>query len=66
MLQPLSNREHEVLRLMAAGHPNKAIADELFITVDTVKRHVTHVFEKIGVANRTQAVARARDLRLLG
>ncbi len=66
MLQPLSNREHEVLRLLAAGRPNKAIADELFITVDTVKRHVSHVFEKIGVTNRTQAVAKARDLGLLG
>ena len=65
MLQPLSNREHEVLRLLAAGRPNKAIAKELFITVDTVKRHVSHVFDKIGVNNRTQAVARARELGLL-
>ena len=66
MLQPLSNREHEVLRLLAAGYTNKAVAHELFITVDTVKRHVSHVFEKLGVTNRTQAVARARDLGLLG
>ena len=51
---------------MASGHPNRAIAGKLFITVDTVKRHVTHVFEKLGVANRTQAVAQARDLGLLG
>ena len=64
--RPLSTREHEVLTLMASGHPNRAIAEKLFITVDTVKRHVTHVFEKLGVANRTQAVARARDLGLLG
>jgi ATP/maltotriose-dependent transcriptional regulator MalT len=62
---PLSTREHEVLALMANGHPNRAIAEELFITVDTVKRHVTHVFDKLGVSNRTQAVARARDLGLL-
>ena len=65
MVQPLSTREHEVLTLMAAGHPNKAIAEELFITVDTVKRHISHVFDKLGVGNRTQAVARARDLGLL-
>jgi LuxR family transcriptional regulator, maltose regulon positive regulatory protein len=65
VVQPLSTREHEVLTLMAAGHPNKAIAEELFITVDTVKRHISHVFDKLGVGNRTQAVARARDLGLL-
>jgi LuxR family transcriptional regulator, maltose regulon positive regulatory protein len=65
MRQPLSNREHEVLQLLAAGHPNKAIAGRLFITVDTVKRHVSHVFDKIGATNRTQAVARARELGLL-
>ena len=52
--------------MLAAGHPNRAIAEKLFITVDTVKRHVTHVFDKLGVSNRTQAVARARDLGLLG
>jgi len=66
MAAPLSTRELEVLTLMASGHPNRAIAEKLFITVDTVKRHVTHVFEKLGVANRTQAVARARELGLLG
>ena len=65
MLHPLSTREHEVLTLLATGHPNRAIAAELFITVDTVKRHISHVFEKLGVANRTQAVARAHDLGLL-
>jgi LuxR family maltose regulon positive regulatory protein len=65
MAQPLSTREHEVLTLLAAGHPNREIADELFITVDTVKRHISHVFDKLGVGNRTQAVARARELRLL-
>jgi LuxR family maltose regulon positive regulatory protein len=66
MAAPLSSREHEVLTLMANGHPNRAIAEELFITVDTVKRHVTHLFDKLGVSNRTQAVARARELGLLG
>ncbi len=66
MAAALSTREHEVLTLMASGHPNRAIAEELFITVDTVKRHVTHVFDKLGVSNRTQAVARARELGLLG
>ena len=65
MVQPLSTREHEVLQLLAAGHPNRVIADRLFITVDTVKRHVSHLFNKLVVTNRTQAVVRARQLGLL-
>jgi LuxR family maltose regulon positive regulatory protein len=54
-----------VLRLLADGRSNRAIAEELVISLDTVKRHVTHVLDKLGAANRTQAVARARDLGLL-
>jgi LuxR family transcriptional regulator, maltose regulon positive regulatory protein len=65
LLEPLSARELEVLGLVAAGRPNRAIAEELFIGVDTVKRHVSHLFAKLGVANRTEAVARARALGLL-
>jgi LuxR family maltose regulon positive regulatory protein len=61
----LSARELEVLRLLAAGKPNPAIAEELVITLDTVKRHVTHILDKLGVANRVQAVTRARELGLL-
>ena len=55
----------QVLQLIAAGHPNRIIAERLVITVDTVKRHVSHVFNKLSVANRTEAVARARQLELL-
>jgi ATP/maltotriose-dependent transcriptional regulator MalT len=62
---PLSARELEVLALLSTGNPNQAIAEELVITLDTVKRHVTHIFEKLGVTNRTQAVIRARELGLL-
>ena len=65
IIEPLSAREREVLALLATGQPNRTIADQLVITVDTVKRHVSHVFEKLGVENRTQAVARARQLGLL-
>jgi LuxR family transcriptional regulator, maltose regulon positive regulatory protein len=65
LVEPLSPRELEVLRLLADGTPNRAIAKELVITLDTVKRHVSHLFSKLGVANRTQAVARARELGLL-
>ena len=65
LVEPLSARELEVLALVAAGRPNRAIAGQLFISVDTVKRHVSHLFAKLGVANRTEAVARARALGLL-
>ncbi len=65
LVAPLSARELEVLGLLAAGSSNQAIAEELVITLDTVKRHVTHILDKLGVANRTQAVTRARELGLL-
>jgi LuxR family maltose regulon positive regulatory protein len=65
LVEPLSARELEVLRLLADGAPNRAIARQLVVTLDTVKRHVSHLFSKLEVANRTQAVARARELGLL-
>jgi LuxR family transcriptional regulator, maltose regulon positive regulatory protein len=65
LVAPLSARELEVLGLLAAGRSNQAIAEELVITLDTVKRHVTHLLDKLGAANRTQAVTRAQELRLL-
>ena len=65
LVEALSERELEVLRLLAEGKPNRQIADELYVAVDTVKKHVTHIFEKLGAANRTQATARARELGLL-
>ena len=66
LIEPLSARELEVLGLLAAGRPNQAIAEELVVTLETVKSHVAHILGKLGVANRTQAVARARELGLLG
>jgi LuxR family transcriptional regulator, maltose regulon positive regulatory protein len=66
LIEPLSARELEVLGLLAAGKPNQAIAEELVVTLETVKSHVAHILGKLGVANRTQAVVRARELGLLG
>jgi len=57
----LSQREVEVLRLVAAGRSNQQIADELVISLNTVRRHVSNVFDKTGVANRAQATAFAKD-----
>jgi LuxR family maltose regulon positive regulatory protein len=66
LVEPLTGRELDVLRLLAAGNPNQAIAGELVVTLDTVKKHVSHVLDKLGAANRTEAVARARELGLIG
>jgi LuxR family maltose regulon positive regulatory protein len=63
--EPLSDRELEVLRLVATGLTNRAIALELSIAVSTVKTHMKNIHAKLGVRNRTQAVARARELGLL-
>jgi ATP/maltotriose-dependent transcriptional regulator MalT len=61
----LSEREIEVLRLIAAGRSNAQIARELYLALGTVKAHIHHIYAKLLVRNRTQAVARARELRLL-
>jgi LuxR family transcriptional regulator, maltose regulon positive regulatory protein len=65
MAEPLTDREMDVLRLVAAGRSNQRIAHELVVALDTVKRHVTHILGKLGAANRTEAVARARQLGLI-
>jgi LuxR family maltose regulon positive regulatory protein len=65
MAEPLTDREVEVLLLLAAGRSNQRIAHELVVALDTVKKHVTHVLAKLGAANRTEAVARARQLGLI-
>jgi DNA-binding NarL/FixJ family response regulator len=57
----LSAREIEVLRLLAAGRSNQQIADELVISLNTVRRHVSNIFDKTGVTNRAQATAYAKD-----
>jgi len=65
IIDPLTGRELQVLAMLAAGTPNRAIAGELFVTIFTVKKHVSHILGKLGAANRTEAVARARELGLI-
>ncbi len=64
LVEPINPRELEVLRLMAAGHPNRQIAEELVISTGTVKTHVHNICGKLGAGNRTEAAARARALGL--
>ena len=63
--ETLTAREVEVLQLLAFGHTNKDIADQLFISPDTVKTHLEHIFEKLGASDRTAAVAEALRRHLI-
>ncbi len=65
IVEPLTSRELEVLGMLAAGMPNQGIARELVVSLDTVKKHVSHILGKLGAASRTEAVARARQLDLI-
>ena len=65
LIEPLSRRELEVLRLIALGKTNPEIARQLVVAPGTVKAHAAHIYTKLDVSNRTQAVARARQLGLL-
>ena len=65
LAEPLTAREVEILRLIAAGMRNQEIADHLFISLSTVKRHIANGYGKLGVGHRTEAIARANELNLL-
>jgi len=65
IVDQLTSRELEVLGMLAAGRSNQAIAGELVVSLDTVKKHVGHILGKLGAANRTEAVVRARELSLI-
>lgn len=61
----LSKRELEVLELIADGHSNQEIADKLFVSLNTVKTHLSNIFSKLNVQRRTQAVQKARDHQII-
>jgi LuxR family maltose regulon positive regulatory protein len=65
LVEPLSARELEVLHLIALGKTNPEIAEQLVVAPGTVKAHASHIYTKLDVTNRTEAVARARQLGLL-
>ena len=65
LAQPLTSRELEVLGFLKLGRTNRQIAEELYISVGTVKNHVEHIIQKLGVSDRTQAVVRSLEMGLL-
>ena len=65
LTEPLSDRELEILRLIETGMTNREIADKLYIAISTVKTHINNLYGKLGVSNRVQALARAREVGLL-
>jgi LuxR family maltose regulon positive regulatory protein len=65
LIEPLTPREREVLKLIGDGRSNQAIADTLYLSIGSVKTHSSHVYGKLGVRGRTEAIARARALGLL-
>jgi DNA-binding NarL/FixJ family response regulator len=65
LLDPLSEREAEILKLLAQGMSNREIAETLFITEGTAKNHISNIFSKLGVRDRTQAVLRAQEMGLV-
>ena len=65
LVEPLSERELEILELVAAGKSNEEIAQTLIIALGTVKKHINNIYGKLGVHSRTQALAQAKALNLL-
>jgi LuxR family maltose regulon positive regulatory protein len=65
LLEPLSKRELEVLRLLASSLTGPQIADELFISLGTFQTHTKSIYSKLGVHSRIEAIERARDLQLV-
>ena len=65
LIEPLSDREVEVLHLAAVGLSNREIAEQLYISINTVKAHTKSVYRKLDAHNRTQAINRAQELGLL-
>lgn len=65
LAEPLSEREHEILILIANGASNREIANALFLAEGTVKNHITNILGKLGVRDRTQAAIKAKEMRLV-
>ncbi len=65
LVDPLTDREMEVLTYLPSRLTNAELADRCFVSVNTIKTHMAHIYRKLGVANRNEAIARARELGLI-
>ena len=65
LVEPLSDREMEIILLISAGHSNQEIADKSFVALSTVKWHINNIYGKLQVTSRTQAILRAQQLGLV-
>jgi len=65
LLDPLTPRELDIMRLISKGYSNPEIASELVVTLNTIKKHTSNIYSKLGVRSRTQAIARAQQMNLL-
>jgi ATP/maltotriose-dependent transcriptional regulator MalT len=61
----LTKKELEVLELLAAGGSNQQMAKQLFVSTSTIKTHLVHIYQKLDVSSRTQAIQKARTLRII-
>ncbi len=61
----ISTREYQVLQLLANGHSNQEIAEQLYISKSTIKTHLVHLYQKLGVSRRTQAIQKAKALHII-
>ena len=66
LVEPLTNREMDVLELLVQRLSNKEIAESLFVAPSTIQTHLTNIFQKLNAGNRREAVARAREIGILG
>jgi LuxR family maltose regulon positive regulatory protein len=64
LIEPLTTREVEVLKLIEAGRSNEEISEQLVISIATVKRHISNIYAKLGVKSRTQAIAIGKELKI--
>ena len=64
LIEPLTTREVEVLKLIETGNSNQDIAGQMVISIPTVKRHISNIYAKLGVKSRTQAIAIGKELKL--
>jgi LuxR family maltose regulon positive regulatory protein len=65
LIEPLSLRELEVLQAIVLGHTNQEIAAQLVVELSTIKKHITHIYDKLGVPSRVQAILTAQELGLV-